>query len=81
MKEDDSIRELSEQMRYLLDRIGTFVKRLDNIYPDDINLEEKLILRDVASASLDCATFIIEFCDKNFGMSLRTIAHIIFYSR
>lgn len=44
MQEDDSIRDLSAQMRSLLDRVRTFVEKLDGISPSDIHADEKDML-------------------------------------
>lgn len=69
MKEDDSIRELTEQMRSLWDRIRKFVEKLECVSPSDIHTDEKDILHDISSTSRECTEFIVNFCGNNFGAS------------
>lgn len=75
MRQDASVRELFDQMTSLLERMNSFVTKLNNTV-HNIHVDEKRILSGVVRTSRECADYITTFCDSKFGLSHRRITDI-----
>lgn len=67
MKQDESVRDLFQQMNSLSTRIHAYVVDLNKISPRNIHKDEKAILGDVVSTSRACSKFLTDYAKRSFS--------------